>query len=227
MNKALSELYKLKWRKLIDESKGKNSACPLLIKVKGNYECADLRIMIVGQETDCWAGKFEDNVLTIEQLQDKYFKYFYDDSKKFRRPFWNRKNFRYFQEELVKKYPSIKIEFVWNNANKIGNNGRGEPTDAIKSMEKNYFDVFEEELKILNPNVVLFVTGHRALPVKNQDANIGLKGINKLDLSNFPNILALRTYHPNARIKGGKKILKIKMFELICEHIESLNFAMP
>jgi hypothetical protein len=41
---------------------------------------------------------------------------------------------------------------------------------------------------------------------------------------NYPNIIAVRTYHPNAKIKGGKKPFKKEIVKLINERYnESLE----
>ena len=56
MNEKLKKLYESKWSKLIKSAKGSNAAYPLLIKVDDNYQKADVRVMVVGQETAGWGG---------------------------------------------------------------------------------------------------------------------------------------------------------------------------
>lgn len=49
---------------------------------------------------------------------------------------------------------------TWNNIVKIGKHGdKGFPPDYIYEIEREHFHVIPQELEILNPNVVLFLTG--------------------------------------------------------------------
>lgn len=229
MNKKLEELYKSKWNDLLENVSGTKAAHPLLIKVKDEYKDADIKVMIVGQETDGWHGLFEENKKDVNALMDDYYNYFYNIvisgtslakrlKNKSKRPFWNRKNFKYFEEELPKIYNGKKVAFVWNNISKIGKCTRGKPTEKIQKLEKKYFDqVFEKELEILEPNIVIFVTGNRPISISHEQLKpIKLKQVSEVNFTGqFSNIIAFRTYHPNARIEGGKKHLKKDIIELI------------
>lgn len=220
MNNALNKLYMKKWASLIENSKGSNAACPLLIQVDENYQDADIRVMVVGQETDGWLGSLENNKKTITEIQGAYFDYLYKCKKKIRRPFWNRKNFRYYKEKIAKRYPYKRVSFIWNNVNKIGKNGRGKPTKKILKLENQYFNVFEEEMNILRPDIVIFVTGDRHIPIYHKTMEpVSKSPVAEVYLTDYPNVLAVRTYHPNAMIKGGKKHLKEKVLDLIYQNI--------
>lgn len=220
MNNALKELYSEKWNNLIANSKETNAAYPLLIQVSEEYENADIRVMIVGQETDGWVGQLEQNDKTIEKIQNAYFEYLYKNKKKNRRPFWNRKNFRYYKEELTKKYSPKKIACIWNNVNKIGKKSRGKPTNKIMELEKQYFDIFEKEINILAPDIVIFTTGDRHIPVEHKKIKpVCKEPVSQVVFTNYPNIFAVRTYHPNAKIKDGKKHLKEQALKLIYKNI--------
>lgn len=218
MNKALEQLYRGKWNNLIENSKELRTAYPLLIKVNEDYVNADIRVMIVGQETDGWIGELQKCEKSIAEAQEEYFKYFYKSKNKNRRPFWNRKNFRYFKEELVKRWPNKKVGFVWNNVHKIGKISRGKPTPRIIELERRYFDVFGSELDILAPNIIIFASGDRCIPVKHLKVKpVNKDPVSKVHLLDFPDIFAVRTYHPNAQIKGGKKHFKKQVLNLVCE----------
>lgn len=222
MNEKLKELYENKWDDLILNAKGTDATYPLLIKVDDKYQNADIKVMIIGQETDGWCGVLEDNKKDITSVQDTYFNYLYENNKKYSRPFWNRKNFRYFEEELTKIFSTKEVSFLWNNISKIGKNSSGKPTQKIENLEKDYFNIFEKELEILKPNIVIFTTGSRKIPIEHKKIKpIKEEPVSQVELQKYPHIIAVRTYHPNARIKGGKKKFKEDIIELIRNRIES------
>jgi len=70
MNKALEQLYRGKWNNLIENSKELRTAYPLLIKVNEDYVNADIRVMIVGQETDGWIGELQKCEKSIAEAQE-------------------------------------------------------------------------------------------------------------------------------------------------------------
>jgi len=223
MNNKLKKLYNEKWENLILHSKGTKAAYPLLIKVSDDYKNADIRVMIVGQETDGWGGLLEENDKSITELQTAYFEYLYKNKRKNRRPFWNRKNFKYYKEQIIKKFPNCKVSFIWSNVSKIGKTSRGEPTKKIASLESNFFNVFEDELKILKPNIIIFSTGDRHIPLRHQTIKaVRNEPVSEVDLKSYPDIYAVRTYHPNARIEGGKKHLKEEVSRLVFEAITNV-----
>ncbi len=222
MNKALEDLYRVRWNDLIEHSGNINAAYPLLIKVNADYQSADLRVMIVGQETDGWIGQLHSNDKSVAEIQEEYFKYLYSNKDKIRRPFWNRKNFRYYREQLSKRYPNKKIELIWNNVHKIGKTSRGKPTAGIMELEKRYFQVFGSELDILSPDIIIFLTGDRRIPARHLEIHtVHKEPVCQVALTDYPDIFAVRTYHPNAKIKGGKKQFKEQVLNLVCNHITS------
>ena len=151
MNEKLQELYKSKWGDLIANSKGSEASNPLLIKVHDEYQKADIKVMIVGQETDGWEGFLEHNKKSIASLRETYFNYYHHSNDKNRRPFWNRKGFLFFREKLTETFSDKKVAFIWNNVSKLGNASKGgPPSQTIAELESNYFNVFEEEFKIGN-----------------------------------------------------------------------------
>jgi len=229
MNQLLKELYSSKWDDLISNSKGTGATYPLLMKVNEEYQNADIKVMIVGQETDNWGGLLEEQKRDIAYLMDDYYSYLYNlDNKlnskrlkrKKQRPFWNRKNFKYFQEELTKRLPSKKLAFIWNNVSKIGMTRRGKVTESVQNLEKEYFNVFEEELKILKPDVIIFTIGNRTIPLKCEKKKIiDEMPMREIIFENYSNIIAVKTYHPNAQIKGGKKEFNKEIVNFIVSKI--------
>jgi hypothetical protein len=215
MNKSLTTLYSSKWNGLIAAVKQeqfiKKPAHPLLIKVSDKYIQAKVKVLIVGQETDGWGKKGKDfatNPSNVDELQSGYYQYLFEYAKKWNRPFWNRANFRFFDEQL-KKHFNNDVCCVWSNLSKIGKDGRGKTTDQIADIENKYFAVHLDELEILKPNIIIFNTGHSRDDLlksrfnaeftetnspykKKQIAQVKFAGPNE-------NILGYRTYHPNFR----------------------------
>ena len=233
MNKKLELLYSKYFETLAKQAKGTNATHPLLIKVSDKYIDADIRVMIVGQETDGWNGLFETSKKDIKYLMNDYYHYLYNIStdekmerrllKKKKRPFWNKKSFKFYEESITKYFDNKKVAFIWNNISKIGKTSRGKQSKEIAKLEKSYFnDIFEEEVRILKPNIIIFVTGNRTIPLSHKLLkNIKFEKVSKVDLEDYPNIIAVRTYHPNARIEGGKRNLKYDILDIIYNNIEN------
>jgi len=185
-------------------------AYPLLIKInETNYRNADLKIMVFGQETNGWETKVSDIEIplqesiyhvdeTVETFINAYDHFF--NRRDLKSPFWNAfKNIRKLTRDM-------KCEIVWNNVYKIGNRGRNlnRPHEKIRQIENDYFDVIQEEISILKPDVILFLTGpNYEARVDKKFGIIGYQSIsnnetNKLArISIATEILAYRTYHPN------------------------------
>jgi hypothetical protein len=221
--KQLRELYTSKWAdfcaaiKPIIEDKTyeiKPTGPLLLWPAYGEYleyEKADLRVVIFGQETNDWVGVFNpdtDPDEGIEELMDLYDRFFED--RWLKSSFWN--GFWKFTRMLESKFPDKKISFVWNNIIKMGKAGEmGRPPAYIYDIEQKHFSVVKEELDILKPDVLLFLTG------PNYDARIEDK-LGKLTFEPFSSYnertiakvklpytdFAYRTYHPNYIYRQGR-----------------------
>jgi len=185
MNEALEKLYSDKWELLKSKASkisGIKSAHPLLIKVSKEYERADVKVMIVGQETDGWHGVFGGSgSKTIEYLMNDYEAFLGGDKehshpdkeffkkrlkKKTRRPFFSKRNFSFFESKLKEYFSDKSVECVWNNISKIGKEGspkekRGKVTSNLRDLEERFFDVWLEEFRILKPCIIIFTTGSR------------------------------------------------------------------
>ncbi|MDA7918250.1 hypothetical protein N9B20_01175 [Mariniblastus sp.] len=236
MNRLLKELYDSYWNQLIlAANKAEiNAAYPLLIKVCQKYVDADLKVMIVGQETDGWCGQLSKADKSVEEVMEKYSKYLYEEVKdKNKRPFWNIKNFKFFETEITKHFSNGKsVEFVWNNISKIGRDKRGKPSRDIRDLELNHFNVFRKEFKILNPGLVIFTTGKRDDYIKRhfgpevsfisvlnlKDGTMGKETKNliaEVRLPNFSNVKAVRVEHPNRRSLDNA--ITLQVIKNLCE----------
>jgi len=190
--------------------KATQPAYPLLIKInEENYRNADLKIMVFGQETNGWETKVSDIEIplqesihhvdkTVDTFMNTYSDYF--NKTDLKSPFWNAfKNIRKLTRDM-------KCEIVWNNVYKIGNRGRNlnRPHETIRQIENDNFDVIQEEISILKPDIILFLTGPNYEARVNKKFGItGYHSIsnhetNKLTrISISTEMLAYRTYHPN------------------------------
>lgn len=230
MNNLLKKLYENKWDALtnnVTQLKSK-AASPLLIKVSDDYINSDLKVMVIGQETDGWFGYFNETQPSIEKLMDGYYDYFYKISKngkkRSKRAFWNNKNFEFFEKSI--KVEGKSVQFIWNNISKIGGTGRGKPKRDIWELEKSTFDVIRGEIEILKPDLIIFTTGSRDNYIKFHCGN-ETKFISKLyfegnvladktnnliaevKMQHFPNTCAVRVQHPNRRALDNNVILNV------------------
>lgn len=121
-----------------------------------------------------------------------------------------------FMEQLQEKITPKKVSHVWNNLHKIGCGGEdfgkccGEPTPKIKDIEREHFNVISEEIKILNPDVIIFMTGKNANYDNAIKDKFGLSDdaftaigddIYRIDIPGIK--YAARTVHPSERGKSS------------------------
>ena len=255
-NSQLKEIYQKHWDGLLKNSTGIPAASPLLIQLRDEYWNADVKVMICGQETYGWNGNVggRDVDFLMNDYEAVFYndqKYFdenkdYGDysraigkyknkgrlKRKKSRNFWNKKNFEFFEKELIKYFKDEKVGFVWNNLSKIGNStsykqGKGKAIKSVRNLERGHFNVFMEEFKILNPDIVIFTTGSRDGYIKHHFGKSDVKFLPKLclennivlektlnliaevKLPNFDNVCALRVGHPSRRTLHNEVILTI------------------
>lgn len=218
MNLALKKMYLENWDNLSNELKGilnddtkeYKPTNPLLICLdEEKYKSSDIKIMIFGQETNDWGDDFNDDPDDTLNTYNDFFNsnacYGYGGH------FWNGLN--RFLTLLNQKFPEKTIGSVWNNVIKVGNSGRNRnnPPEYIYNIEKTYFNVIESEIEILQPNIILFVSGpYYDAEIRNSlpDVSFGKlsdsfseRAIAKLKFKNLNNVY--RTYHPNYLWRKG------------------------
>jgi hypothetical protein len=236
MNAELKKLYENYWVKLLDEVDSLLCSNPLLIKVSDEYIDSDVKVMIVGQETDgYWLGELNQKEKSVSDLMTGYFNYFYQIStggkKRGKRAFWNKKNYKYFEDELTKyfKENNKSVSFIWNNISKIGGKKRGKPNKKIRILEREYFNILRQEIKILKPDIIIFTTGSSRDSYIKYHFDFGseveflpklclqngtlskdtLNLIAEVKLPKFNKICAVRIEHPNRRTLKNSIILSV------------------
>lgn len=216
LNSKLTELYTENWSNFagkLEEIKESELSVkptnPLLIIVKNEdkYLNADIRVMILGQETNDWGGNFTNNIEYIQSIYEGFFSSRY--CFKYGGQFWN--GISRFLRMLELQNPGKSIDFIWNNVVKVGISGKkGKPPEYIYQVERENFKVLNQEMQILQPNLVLFLSGPYYDNIlieqfKNIEfqkiENYHQRQIAKVKLLNCDS--AFRTYHPNYLWRNG------------------------
>jgi len=155
--------------------------------------------MIFGQETNCWFEPCD----TIERLLKGYDDFFNSgECYSYSGHFWNGVN--RFISTISNRFPVLKVSYIWNNIVKIGKSeGKGMPPDYIYKIERDFFPVIEDEIRILKPDFMLFLTGPNYDKIIRDNFGkldfepiipYSARQIAKLNIGNIP---AIRTYHPH------------------------------
>ena len=210
-NKKLSELYNSKIDSLInlfselnnsEIESDKDFSWPLLIHVwEEEYEKAPVKLMVFGQETNGWDNHTESRIErnTAETLINEY-KLHNMGRHRMSSPFW--RTVHLLNNKLGNPDSNC---FVWNNILKFGKEcGSGNPSDHVIAAEMKYLNIIADEVKILQPDVCVFLTG----PNYDSDIKNKFPDVEFLPVEGFePNWLvqvkseylpktSFRTYHP-------------------------------
>ena len=178
---------------------------PFLIKSRMEYEQSPLKLVIIGQENDGWIGPYKEFLETktlAEAIQ------LYDDFELERSH--NTTFFRYFAEIRNNISPSAlpnRREALWLNLFKFN---QGMSPQMIESNYREQVlqlqgDVFQKEIALLKPQVVVFLTGPYYDPIIRrfypgmQIASVEERPTNQLARivhDQLPDA-CFRTYHPS------------------------------
>lgn len=152
LNNQLKDLYQKYWDKTRDEIViGKDSAFPFMIRVNERYEKAPKRVMFCGQETYAWNSEEYNTVekSSVESIMKRYD--IFVNNGGYNSPYWN------FQKQIINDNP--QIGFVQDNIVKIGKADEAGCDETIDNLAHQYFPVFREEVNILRPDLIIFLTG--------------------------------------------------------------------
>ena len=184
----------------------------LCLKPSKEYIDADIKVMIFGQETNDWEGKFL-HTGGVHHLQNVYDGFFNGGAcYKYGGQFWN--GFKKLKESLTREYKNENksIEFLWNNIIKIGKSGeKGSPTEDVLEWSKQTFDLVRMEVEHYKPDVIVFFTG----PTYNKFIKIAFpdaifekcSGKDSREIafvkSKYLPQKSIRTYHPGYLFRKG------------------------
>lgn len=228
-NQALLKLYASKWDdlcKILDDNQLTGyEYSPLLLHIDDpeDFNSADIKVMIFGQdmsEGDWYSysrqtQSLEECMKAIRTFDNKIGSVDLNGKR-------GTKTMGRGMNRLIDTfnavYPDKKIRYVWNNVAKLGRNVKSnQHKDLLTWIEKEYFDVVKDEINIVCPQVLVFLTGPSVfwevrlqqdlgigwtdyLPVPGWNGNTRQLARLNLDANVFPTVkYAFRTYHPCAR----------------------------
>lgn len=233
INQKLAEYYASRWPSLckaLDTKKLESfEHNPLLLNITDfeDFEKADIKVMLFGQD------------MSGEILNKPWYKY--DRNKLFNeegklspeiKTFDNKTGacvngkrqtkgmgggMNLFIDRLNFKFKGKEVRYIWNNIVKIGRNiTKGNIEKAVlEEIESQYFDVIKDEINLIQPQIILFLTGPNTFWEAKLQNKLGINKINykaipnwnnirqvallELDKEQFPSVqYAFRTYHPCA-----------------------------
>jgi hypothetical protein len=207
----LTEKYDEAWKRLLSSMPSsfggdQRPTNPLLLDISEGFINADVKILFFGQETNDWEGDFPHSA-GIYHLIDTY-KNFYLNGCCFiyNGQFWN--GISKLKQKLEEhfSYTGRTVSFLWNNIVKIGKSGgKGLPSNEILQWQDNWFDILREEVALLKPDIIIFLTGpyyDRFIRRVFDDAYF--ESINERKERQLARIKSIhlpvrtvRTYHPN------------------------------
>lgn len=161
LNLNLRSIYESHWQSLVGYGTKIGDpipANPMLLKFDElAFSRADKRIMICGQETWGW-DSFGTSIDAGMNTYQRFFieRGFYPGYG--RSAFW--KAFRFFERSLSDTFQGQQIQFIYQNISKIGrNDDQTGVTTNIRNLEREHFPVFRKEVTLLQPDIILFLTG--------------------------------------------------------------------
>lgn len=198
------------------------------------WTAADLKVMVFGQEPLNWPTPILDEGAQIQsddfvELYQRFYsdnykgQYFLTDSEnhlaknKFFSMGFNGIMSGIKDFVINEQYPGKNVAYLWNNISKLSVGGRSGVSKEIHELEEKYFHVIPQEIEILKPDVLIFLTGPGQNKYYNYiQENFNTKGspmplagndvdaVAKLDIEGIN--LAYKTYHPTATKDGDKGI---------------------
>ena len=204
---TLKDVYMKYWDDyLINIRRNPNvlAANPFLIVEPKDYYNKDKRVMICGQETQGWGNEFDNDPekATIDELF-RIYKEFVNDDGGYNSPYWH------FIKKLKIECPNVG--FVCNNIVKIGKREGAGCNDSINELALKYFPVIPEEISILKPDLIVFITGpnydwriRKALGEFQILPENQIRRFNQIVFSNKELPTSYRCYHPAYQRRIGQ-----------------------
>lgn len=212
----LKDIYIKYWAQYIEQIRNNPNIEPaypyLMVEPKG-YRDKSVKVMFCGQETQGWGNEFdnEPEKATLEAISGIYAGFV--NSGGYNSPYWQFIN-------RVKK-ECQNASFICNNIVKIGKKRGAGCDDKINNLTLKYFPVIKEEIQILEPQMIIFLTGNRyyeriekALG-KFSSKNVG-KGLDKLTFEDETIPISYCCYHPKyLRMKHLENDVRSSLIEII------------
>ena len=192
------------------------------------YADADLKVMVFGQETNSWTGKNDDfgtppspvfspdvSMEAVMGIYEDFYATYYHEGK-FSYNGTRYGTFHYglnsFATLLNAVFPNKRIAYVWNNLVKIGKaHGKGFCGTDIYVLEREHFPVIREEINILKPDLLLFLTGTYDERIRDNWHDAQFSALSSYAMNEVAqmasselSIPAYRTNHPSAHLLKGE-----------------------
>ncbi|WP_022954225.1 hypothetical protein [Leucothrix mucor] len=183
---------------------------PFLISPNDKFSTSKVRVVFIGQETNGWSCKKD-----ISNQMETYSKFNLGE-KYVSSPFWN--VIRKFEKSIIGETHSSS----WLNINRYDENSK-KPSNENRELLSGLDTLLLSELKILKPDVTIFLTGHsydsRIIPLLSaQKTSIGefdQKQVCEM-ITNSIGGRVFRTYHPNYLRRSG---LESRVISEICSQV--------
>ncbi|SDM41166.1 Uracil DNA glycosylase superfamily protein [Daejeonella rubra] len=187
----------------------KKATNPFFITIPDDYGSYSNRIMIFGQETNGWCNECGNNSEysnSLDKSIEIYRKFYLNGGiNSYSGPFWN--EFKRIRKAIQEHKNTV---FLWNNVNKIGRIGKGNIKE-INEIQFRYFQLIRDEIELLKPNVIVFLTGsdydyfieNNFGKFKQTEISDSIWEISFND-DRLKSIKSFKTYHPNALYFKGK-----------------------
>lgn len=161
INEQLKELYisslpgLSKMYSNLDSIGEENYVGPLLLYCwEEQYLSSKHHLMIIGQETDGWLDDYIRTEADVECSIQHYKSFSLGKNSNKISLFW-----RYAYDINYMINGSDNLNFVWNNVNKFGIDGKGKPSDVVLAEENANFNLLQREIDIVSPDICIFVSG--------------------------------------------------------------------
>ena len=165
INQELEKLYAEKWDNLyaqFQNIKNEQPCNPLMLSIEDedDYKTADLRVMFFGRETSGGKWRLSDTSKQhpVKEIMDDYQRFFDNKTGSVSNKGMGA-GMNLFKTLLEEKYPGKRIRYVWNNIVKSGNPSGTYPSDEIRNVVFEHFNVIRQEINILKPDIILLATG--------------------------------------------------------------------
>lgn len=197
------------------------------------YTKADIKIMFFGREANWWVryNEEDEDPADVGKVMAVYEDYLDDnynvtDAHFYKEGIDHRNRFLLLGvngimsgiRDLLKDFPGKRVSLIWNEISKLSKR-KGEGGEAVNAfehdIEKRCFHVIPEEIKILKPDIIVFLTGPKETKYCDyirENFNIigepiaisGLStnDVEKLQIEGVK--LAYLTHHPGYMPKGEK-----------------------